>query len=399
MTRGAPVVDDFQAALWRVNQPILEARGLPNRSYTAEDFAVFERDGLLAKTWVCVGVGQHVPKVGDLRPVNLLGLPLLLLRDRVGEIRVFHNVCSHRGVELVSEPCSVKRRICCPYHSWTYDLDGSLVATPSIGGPGKNDCPGFDRASHGLKPVRSAVWADVVFVNLSGDAPPFGDYIAPVVERWHDFDMSLLRHGGLDSSLQFDIACNWKLAVENYCEAYHLPWVHPGLNSYSRLEDHFEIAEEGRYAGQGSLVYAPRLSDDGAEFPKFPGLPSKWRSQAEYIALFPNVLLGIHADHLFVVYLEPVSASRTREYFEIYYVGDEPLGDDYAALRAANSRGWRSVFSEDQDVVERLQRGRASPAFEGGVFSPAMDGPTHCFHKWAARGFADAASHARGPAV
>ena len=87
------------------------------------------------------------------------------------------------------------------------------------------------------------------------------------------------------------------------------------------------------------------------------------------------------------------------EYFEIYYVGDEPLGDDYAALRAANSRGWRSVFSEDQDVVERLQRGRASPAFEGGVFSPAMDGPTHCFHKWAARGLADAASHTRGPAV
>jgi phenylpropionate dioxygenase-like ring-hydroxylating dioxygenase large terminal subunit len=201
--------------------------------------------------------------------------------------------------------------------------------------------------------VRTAVWADVVFVNLSGDAPPFGDYIAPVAERWADFDLSLLRHGGADSSLSFDLACNWKLAVENFCEAYHLPWVHPGLNSYSRLEDHYDIAEDDLYGGQGSLVYRPRLNEDGGEFPKFPNLPEKWLTGAEYIALFPNVLLGIHADHMFAVYLEPVSANHTREYFEIYYVGDEPLGDGYAALRAANSRGWRSVFNEDQDGLPR----------------------------------------------
>ncbi len=377
-------IQHLEPAFARVDRPIHEANGLPNEAYTSEDYARDERDGLLARTWMCVGVGHQVPKPGDLRPVTILGLPLLLLRDRAGEIRVFHNVCSHRGVELVAGPCSVKRRICCPYHSWTYDLDGSLVATPSIGGPGKNDCPGFDRARHGLKPVRTAVWADVVFVNLSGDAAPFGDYIAPVAERWRDFDLSLLRHGGPDSSLAFDIACNWKLAVENYCEAYHLPWVHPGLNSYSRLEDHYDIAEAGLYAGQGSLVYAPRLSDDGAAFPRFPNLPDKWLKGAEYIALFPNVLLGIHADHFYAVYLEPVSAGRTREHFEIYYVGDEPLGDGYAALRNANSRGWRSIFNEDQDIVERLQLGRASPAFEGGVFSPVMDGPTHCFHRWVA---------------
>ena len=382
---------DLGPALRRVDRPIQEASGLPNQAYTSEDFARYERDQLLANTWMCVGVGHHVPNPGDLRPVKILGLPLLLLRDRAGEIQVFHNVCSHRGVELIAGPCSVKRRICCPYHSWTYDLDGSLAATPSIGGPGKNDCPGFNRAQHGLKPVRTAVWADVVFVNLSGDAPPFGDYIAPVAERWGDFDLSLIRHGGPDSSLSFDIACNWKLAVENYCEAYHLPWVHPGLNSYSRLEDHYDIAEDKLYAGQGSLVYQPRLSEDGGEFPRFPNLPDKWLKGAEYIALFPNVLLGIHADHFYVGYLEPVSTDRTREYFEIYYVGDEPLGDDYAALRAANSRGWRSIFNEDLDIVERLQRGRASPAFQGGVFSPVMDGPTHCFHKWAARGLTNGA--------
>ena len=379
----------------RVLRPIEQATGLPNEAYISEVYARFERDEILARTWTCIGVGAHVPNPGDVRPIALLGLPLILLRDHSNRIKVFHNVCSHRGMELVSEAGSLRKLIRCPYHSWTYDLDGSLVATPSVGGPGRTDCPGFDRARHGLKPVRTAVWADVIFVNLSGDAPPFGDYIAPVAERWRDFDLSLLRHGGADSSFEFDIACNWKLAVENYCEAYHLPWVHPGLNSYSRLEDHYDITEYGLYAGQGSRVYSPRFSDDGAEFPKFPNLPETWLRGAEYVALFPNVLLGIHADHFFVVYLEPVSAGRTREYFEIYYVGDEPLGDDYAALRAANSRGWRSVFNEDQDVVERLQRGRASPAFDGGVFSPVMDGPTHCFHKWVASALTSSAGVGR----
>ncbi len=381
---GEHGVQALGPAFARVTRPIQEANGLPNEAYTSDDYARSERDRLLARTWMCVGVGHQVPKPGDARPVTILGLPLLLLRDRAGEIRVFHNVCSHRGVELVAEPCSFKRRISCPYHSWTYELDGRLVATPSIGGPGRNDCPGFDRTRHGLKTVRTAVWADVVFVNLSGDAPPFEDHIAPVAERWRDFDLSLLRHGGQDSAFSFDIACNWKLAVENFCEAYHLPWVHPGLNSYSRLDDHYDIAESGRYAGQGSRVYAPRLSEDGGAFPRFPNLPDKWLQGSEYIALFPNALLGIHADHFFVVYLEPVSAARTRELFEIYYVGDAPLGDEFAALRAANARAWRAVFSEDQGIVERLQRGRASPAFAGGVFSPVMDGPTHCFHRWVA---------------
>ncbi len=173
-----------QDALSRVDRPIVEASGLPNEAYTSEDFARFERDHLLAKTWLCVGVGHHVPGPGDVRPVKILGLPLLLLRDLNGDIKVFHNVCSHRGAELVSNPGTVKRTVVCPYHSWCYDLDGSLRATPSIGGPGVNDCEGFERAKHGLRAVRTAVWFDVVFVNLSGDAPDFTDFIAPLAERW-----------------------------------------------------------------------------------------------------------------------------------------------------------------------------------------------------------------------
>jgi choline monooxygenase len=198
-------------------------------------------------------------------------------------------------------------------------------------------------------------------------------------------DPERVRHGGSDSRLGFDLRCNWKLAVENYCEAYHLPWIHPSLNTYSRLEDHYNIEMEGVGSGQGTLVYNPVLSNDGLSFPRFPRWSSDWDKRAEYIALYPNVLIGVHADHCFAVIVEPLGAGRSREHFEIYYVGDEALSAELGVLRKSNAETWRTVFAEDQGVVEGMQEGRASPGFQGGVFSPAMDGPTLCFHRWTAR--------------
>src|SRR5262249_2060485 len=150
--------------------------------------------------WACIGFGKDVPHPGDVVPRSLLGRPLILLRNQQGEIRVFHNVCSHRGVELVAEPCHVTTGLRCPSHSRAYDLEGRLKATPFIGGPGVNRCEGFDKSGHGLKPVRSAVWFDMVFVNVDGQAQDFSDYIAPLAERWSMFDGSLIRHSGSDSS-------------------------------------------------------------------------------------------------------------------------------------------------------------------------------------------------------
>ncbi len=371
-------------SLEQVLRPISEATGLPNEAYTSEAFAAHERDQVLARTWTCIGVASQVPEVGDVRPVTLLGLPLILLRDRGNGIRVFHNVCSHRGMELVSQPCSNRGALRCPYHSWTYALDGSLKATPFIGGPGTRSCEGFDKTRHGLRPVRTAVWFDAVFVNLSGDAPDFETRVGLLAERWQDFKDAPLRHGGPDSRFTLELDCNWKLAVENFCEAYHLPWIHPGLNSYSRLEDHYNIEAEHLFAGQGSLVYSPRLSEGGQSFPILPGLSEKWRGASEYIALFPNVLFGVHADHFWIACIQPVSAAKTIEHIEIYYFDDTALDEAHDPLREVNARQWQSIFEEDRGVVEGMQRGRASPAFQGGVFSPVMDGPTHCFHKWVA---------------
>ncbi|MBL8710477.1 MAG: aromatic ring-hydroxylating dioxygenase subunit alpha [Rhodospirillaceae bacterium] len=373
------------AAMERVLLPIDEARGLPNEAYTSDAFQAWERDRVIARTWFCIGFGRDVAAPGDAFPSDVLGIPLLMLRRYDGGIGVFHNVCSHRGAQLVTEPCSVKRRLRCPYHSWVYDLDGQLLATPHIGGPRINETAGFDKSAHGLKPVRSVVFWDMVFVNLSGDAEPFETFIAPLRERWADFDMGRIRHPGEVGSLKLTVDCNWKLAVENYCESYHLPSIHPGLNSYSKLEDHYHIEAEDHFSGQGSHAYTPLLVKDGPNLPCFPNLPARWDKAAEYTSLFPNLLLGIHRDHFFAIRLEPLGLDRTREHLEIYYVGDDSADATYQSVKEANLATWRTVFAEDVDVVQRMQRGRHSPGYDGGVFSPAMDGPTHCFHRWLAK--------------
>jgi len=365
--------------LTRVRRPLEQAHGLPNAHYTDPALFAQERQAVLFDNWAGLGVGADVPEAGDARPVTFLGMPLLLLRDSTGTLRVFQNICRHRGMVLVDAPRKIEGAIRCPYHSWCYSTQGKLVSTPHVGGPGRNTHAGIDRALLGLIEVRSHVWMDVVWINVSGTAAPFAQARADLIARWAEFDKPL-HHGGPDSRFELAVNCNWKLAVENYCESYHLPWVHPGLNSYSRLEDHYHIEAAGSYSGQGTQVYRQLTGADGAQFADFDGLDAKWDTAAEYITAYPNVLLGVHRDHTFAIVLVPEGPERTVEQVHLYYA--QP--DTDADLRARNTAQWKDVFEEDIFVIEGMQRGRHAVGFDGGRFSPAMDGPTHLFHDWVA---------------
>lgn len=374
----------LRAALAAVTAPAAQARGLPSTLYTDERLLAAERQALFDSTWACLGFEADVPAPGDVCPVDLQGRPLLLLRDGDGAIRVFENVCRHRGMRLVTVSGRVRTTLRCPYHSWCYDLTGALRSTPHAGGPGKAECATLERESLGLLAVRSACWMGLVFVNLDGTAPAFEAHVAPLAARWRPFMQQPLFADPAETGFELEVGCNWKLAVENYCESYHLPWIHPGLNRYSRLEDHYNILEPGRFAGQGTRVYAPTLDESGGRFPAFAGLPESWRTLGEYVALFPNVLLGAHRDHAFAMLLLPQGMARTRERTLIWYADSAALGPDFAGLRERHRALWREVFDEDVAAVEGLQAGRAAPGFDGGRFAPAMDEATHGFHAWAA---------------
>ena len=365
--------------LQQVRRPIESATGLPNAHYV--DPAMFEEEkhAVLGANWAGLAVAADVPESGDAKPIQFLGQPLLLLRDKGGQVRVFLNICRHRGMILVEEAGKIEGAIRCPYHSWCYSTEGRLVSTPHVGGPGHNTHEGIDRSTLGLVEVRSYIWRDVVFINLSGTAAPFEEAMADVMARWAEFEQPLY-HGGKESAFTLEVDCNWKLAVENYCESYHLPWVHPGLNSYSRLEDHYHIEAKGQFSGQGTLVYRQLKGPDGEVFPDFQNLSDKWNEAAEYIAVYPNVLFGVHRDHAYAILLVPESMDKTTEYVHIYY----PEPDMSQSMRDTNSELWKGVFVEDVFVVEGMQRGRYAEGFDGGRFSPVMDGPTHLFHDWVA---------------
>jgi choline monooxygenase len=362
-----------------VRRPIEQANGLSNAHYI--DPAVFaeERQAVLFNNWPGLATASDVPEIGDAVPLTFLGMPLLIVRDRSGQVRVFQNTCRHRGMILVDAPRKIDGAIRCPYHSWCYSTEGRLVSTPHVGGPGQNTHQGIDRALLGLFEIRSHVWMDVIWINISGTALPFEQANADLIARWAEFDKPL-HHGGADSRFQLSVNCNWKLAVENYCESYHLPWVHPGLNSYSRLEDHYHIEKSGHYSGQGTLVYRQIKGEDGLSFPDFADLSDKWDTAAEYVTVYPNVLMGVHRDHTFAIILVPEGSEKTTENVHLYYAEAETDPE----LRARNTDQWKHVFEEDIFVVEGMQRGRHGVQFDGGRFSPAMDGPTHMFHDWIA---------------
>ena len=373
-----------------VSKPIKDAHGLPNECYTSKEYTLIERKKLFEDKWMVIGVASSLPNVGDAKPVDILGMPILLVRGKDKKIRVFHNVCSHRGLKLVTKSGNIKNVIRCPYHSWSYNFDGELVATPHIGGMNIHQTKDFERSKSNLKEIRSYIWLDLIMININNNEISFEEYIKPLSDRWEEFwpikDRELINHSNDFGYFKLNANCNWKFAIENYCESYHLPWVHPGLNSYSKIEDHYHIQGlPNRFAGQGTVVYNPRF--EGKEkFPCFPNWPKNKENIAEYVALFPNVMLGIHKDHYYAYWLEPINHEFTLEHMELYYVGEEAANSKkFESLRKQNHKQWEDIQKEDVDIIQGMQIGRNSPVYNGGNFSPVMDNPTHHFHKWVAQ--------------
>ena len=373
----------------QVDRPIETANGLPNECYISEDYLKYERDKIFCDKWTVIGVGNSIPNVGDAKPYNLLGIPLIMIRDNDMKIRVFHNVCSHRGFKLLDKPCTLRNVIRCPYHSWSYDFKGKLISTPNIGGLNIHQTDKFDKSLSNLKEVKSKIWMDIIFININSNEVDFEEYIEPLEQRWSKFiskdDHELLKHSDDYGYFSLDVKSNWKFAIENYCESYHLPWIHPELNKVSNINDHYHIQGlPNRFAGQGSKKYEQPVKGN-KKFESFPNWDKGMLKNSEYIALFPNVMIGLHVDHFYVFWLEPISTNKTKEHLEMYYVGsDSANGEELKDMRRENSRFWKDVMSEDIKAVEGMQDGRNSPVYNGGNFSPVMDNPTHQFHKWVA---------------
>ena len=186
-----------QARLDKVMRPVGRANGLSNEFYIDPDLFESEKSAVFFSNWAALGFAKNVPEPGDAEPVDFIGQPLLIVHGRDGVVRVFQNTCRHRGMILVSEKQKLRGAIRCPYHSWCYDHDGALKTTPHVGGPGNNIHEDIDRSTLGLIEIRAHIWRDIIFVNLSGDAPAFDDYAADLKERWAEFEQPVFHSGAI----------------------------------------------------------------------------------------------------------------------------------------------------------------------------------------------------------
>ncbi len=345
------------------------APGLPAWAYTSDAMWQAECGTVLADTWVCVGFAHEMPNPGDAMPVTVAGRPVLILRNGAHEIAAFHNVCRHRCLQLVDKPINLGKLIRCPYHAWAYGLDGKLRASPHFGGTDVHQPDGFEPAEHGLIPVRTHVWHDSIFVNLSGDAPEFDDYAAPLIARLAGVDLAKAEPVAV---LDFgEIAANWKLIMENFIEPYHVQFVHASTTSQP-LSDHYTIVDG---VCLGSAV----------DLDQEAGAQGSLAVSSRYLTLFPNFIVGRYFPDQLGVYLNvPLGPGVTAQRRAIYATEGQDLSP---AEVEGLKKLWWDVHKEDHAMVERLQTGRASPVADaGGVLSPHWEDSVRAFQELVAHG-------------
>ncbi len=364
-----------RAAIERALAPLEDAAGLPNAAFTSEAFFALEQERLFARSWVLAGFDRDLPQPGDLLPVTVAGAPIILARDKAGAIKAFHNACRHRGARLVAEACSGRNRITCPYHAWAYDLDGRLVARPFFDGttPKAQALPAPQ--SSNLVPVRLSRWLDMLFVNLSGDAPPLEACLQPMTARLAGYDLSALRHAG---TLEFTVASNWKFACENYIENYHVFAAHPKLARFSPMQARSPGAWDGLCFANHYDFAAPEAGR-GAGLPHYPDLPAELRARGLWFLFFPTLGLEVWPDQFAVFRVIPEAPARTREEIHVYLIGEAASDPRHGEARGAVLEMWRELNLEDLGLLEALQAGRRSPSYAGGVYSRQWEGPCHGF--------------------
>jgi len=333
---------------------------LPAHAYTDVGWFAAEQRAIFRAGWVWAGFEHWVANPGDVHPVTVGGQPLLIVRGGDGGITVFHNVCRHRGLLLCDE-AGPRNRLRCPYHGWTYALDGALQATP-YWERSRQGAPDEEvRAELHLVAAPSATWAGMVFVHLGPveDAldRPFEDAIAPLAARWAPLDLSRLVHA---ETRRYDVDANWKLVVENFLDFYHLPFIHPQVGPASIALDIDDVVLDARIIG-GSypLGAAGKAAKTDAPLPTFGAVPQVVRDRQDIFCVFPNALLFIEADWFQVIAFEPVAADRTVEHMAVF-VDRDAMGDEMIPARRALADVLFGVNDQDVPVLRRLQAGRHS---------------------------------------
>jgi Rieske 2Fe-2S family protein len=359
--------------------PLGDALTLPRDAYLSEQVLAWEKEWLFAANWVCLGRAADLLGPGQARAVDAAGEGILLIDDGSG-IKAFSNVCRHRGHELmaVGDARDV-RLIRCPYHSWTYYLDGSLRSAPVV-----TQTPSFEPAEYPLISLRTAEWLGWLFVNLSGRAPDIDQYLGDLIDHLSPYRPQDL---AVAASHSYEVRANWKVVVENYHECYHCSTIHPALCKVSPPESGSDFEPTGMWCG-GSMELrddVDTMSFDGrSKGIIFPELSEQRRRQVLYIGIFPNLLVSTHPDYVMTHRLIPLGVDRTFVECSWLFAPETIASPFFDPSYAVDF--WDLTNRQDWSACEGVQRGVANRGYRQGPLS-SWEGTLHQFNEMVARAY------------
>ncbi len=337
-----------------------EGWSLPAWTYRDPEFFAVEMIRVMRPSWQVVCHTSDIANAGDWQTLEFLNESILVIRGEDMHVRAFTNVCRHRGSRLVGEAAGCAKRFTCPYHGWTYGLDGRLV-----GVPGKSDFPGLDMEAHGLAAVELEVWKGFIFVRLSDAEPSVATMMAPYEELITPYRLEDLR--ALGRVTLRPRAVNWKNVADNYSDGLHIAVAHPGLTrlfgrSYGVETNEYVDRMWGVLAEQPSAKWSERMYR--RVLPQVDHLREEAQRQWLYFKLWPNVAFDIYPDQIDFMQFLPVSPTST-VIREINYAVPDPRREMTAA-RYLNWRINRQVNAEDTALITRVQQGMMSSSFTVG---------------------------------
>jgi phenylpropionate dioxygenase-like ring-hydroxylating dioxygenase large terminal subunit len=338
---------------------------LPQRYFISPEVFAEEQNRIFSKQWVLVGHESQLAEAGDYFMTEVAGESLIIVRDKGGEVHGFYNVCRHRGTRLREDRNGHLSAIQCPYHAWTYGLDGRLIGAPHM-----DQVPGFDKADYSLHAVNLALWEGFIFVNLTDASTQRGGYIsleewfAPLNGKFSHWNMPILRSA---KRIEYDVKANWKLMFENYSECYHCPGVHPMLSKVSPYDSAENDLTEGPFLGGFMKINRGSGLTMSGKACASPVGKIENLQEVFYYSIFPNMLLSLHPEYVMVHQLWPQSPERTLIVCDWFFHPDAFNRSDFKPEDAIEF--WDMTNKQDWHVCELSQQGIASRAYEPGPYS------------------------------
>ena len=339
---------------------------LSGADYTSGAIYDEERERVWYSAWICVGRSEEIAAPGDYLVRDVAGESIFVVRNRVGQVRAFYNVCAHRGTKLLDdEPACghVGKAFKCPYHAWSYDLDGQLLGTPNV-----HEDELFERSDYPLNAVAANEYAGFVFVSLAAEPPPLPIALRDSNETITDFDRYRMADLRVARRITYDVAANWKIVVENYNECLHCPNIHPELVQVVPLYRYGEVWDgETRDGGNEMRDGATSFTATGqSDLPKLPGLLAEDYGMYYGVFQFPNLMVNLHPDAVMSYLVYPRGPDQTTVVSEFLFRPETIAAPSFRPEPVVEL--WDLISRQDWAVCERAQLGVSSRSYRSGVY-------------------------------